>query len=47
MMSSSVVQIEQTYGHLLPDAVDRGRAVLEAFEAANSDAFGRGKGAVE
>lgn len=30
MMGTSVEQIEKTYGHLLPDALDRGRAALEA-----------------
>jgi integrase len=33
MMGTSVEQIEKTYGHLLPDALDRGRAALEAFDA--------------
>jgi integrase len=33
MMGSSIEQIEATYGHLLPDALDRGRAALEAFDA--------------
>jgi integrase len=28
---TSVLQIEKTYGHLLPDAVERGRAALEAL----------------
>jgi integrase len=30
-MGSSVAQIDSTYGHLLPDAVDRTRAALDAF----------------
>jgi hypothetical protein len=33
MMGTSVEQIEKTYGHLLPDAHDRSRAKLEAFDA--------------
>jgi hypothetical protein len=33
MAGTSVLQIEKTYGHLLPDAIERGRATLEAFEA--------------
>jgi integrase len=33
MMGTSVEQIEKTYGHLLPDALERGRAALEAFDA--------------
>jgi integrase len=32
MMGTSVVQIEATYGHLLPDSIERGRAALEAFD---------------
>jgi integrase len=33
MAGTSVLQIEKTYGHLLPDALERGRAALEAFDA--------------
>lgn len=33
MMGTSIEQIEKTYGHLLPDALDRGRAALEAFDS--------------
>jgi hypothetical protein len=32
MMGTSIEQIEKTYGHLLPDAIERGRAALEAFD---------------
>ena len=32
-MGTSVVQIEKTYGHLLPDAIDRARVALDAWEA--------------
>jgi hypothetical protein len=32
-MGTSVVQIEKTYGHLLPDAIDRARLALDAREA--------------
>ena len=32
-MGTSVSQIEKTYGHLLPDSIDRARAALAAFEA--------------
>ena len=42
----SVEPIDRTYGHLLPDAVDCERVVLDAFDA-KSDAFGRGAGAVD
>jgi hypothetical protein len=30
---TSVLQIEKTYGHLLPDAIERGRGALDAFDA--------------
>jgi hypothetical protein len=30
-MGTSVEQIDNTYGHLLPDAIDRTRAVLDGF----------------
>ena len=32
-MGTSVLQIEKTYGHLLPDAIDRARVALDAWEA--------------
>ena len=32
MMGTSLEMIERTYGHLLPDALERGRAALEAFD---------------
>jgi len=31
LMGTSVEQIDRTYGHLLPDALDRARAALDAF----------------
>jgi hypothetical protein len=33
MMVTSIEQIEKTYGHLLPDALERGRLAMEAFDA--------------
>jgi integrase len=33
VMGTSVVQIEKTNGHRLPDAIDRARAALDAWEA--------------
>ena len=30
-MGTSVEQIDRTYGHLLPDSIDRARAALETF----------------
>jgi integrase len=35
-MGTSVKQIEETYGHLLPDAHDRARAALDAFGNSNA-----------
>ena len=43
MMGTSIEQIEKTYGHLLPDALERGRVALEAFDAT----YGRAVGAHE
>jgi integrase len=31
MMGTSVDQIDRTYGHMLPDSLDRARAALESF----------------
>jgi integrase len=42
MMGTSIAQIEKTYGHLLPDALERGRAALEAFDARANAAQGPG-----
>jgi integrase len=41
MAGTSVLQIEKTYGHLLPDAIERGRTALEAFDARSNEAFGQ------
>ncbi len=30
-MGTSVEQIDKTYGHLLPDSIDRARAALDSF----------------
>jgi hypothetical protein len=30
-MGTSVELIDKTYGHLMPDALDRGRAALDSF----------------
>jgi hypothetical protein len=30
-MGTSVEQIDRTYGHLLPDSIDRTRSALDAF----------------
>ena len=44
-MATSVQQIDRTYGHLLPDAVEYERGLLDAFNAKPTEAFGRGEGA--
>lgn len=44
-MGTSVEQIDRTYGHLLPDAADHERGLLDAFdarEAGVAESFGRG-----
>ena len=33
LMGTSVEQIDRTYGHLLPDSLERARAALDAFGA--------------
>jgi hypothetical protein len=43
MARTSVLQIEKTYG-LLPDAIERGRAALAAFDDRSSEAFGQVSG---
>ena len=45
-MGTSVLMIEKTYGHLLADALDRGRAALDAFDT-RSQAFGQRLGNAE
>ena len=34
-MGTSVEMIDRTYGHLLPDAVDHERGLLDAYDAAS------------
>jgi hypothetical protein len=36
-MGTSVEQIDKTYGHLLPDALDRTRQALDAFSAKSAE----------
>jgi integrase len=38
LMGTSVEQIDRTYGHLLPDSLDRARAALDAFEQSTMEA---------
>jgi hypothetical protein len=38
---SPTCQVGTVYGHLLPDAIERGRAALEAFDARSYEAFGQ------
>jgi hypothetical protein len=35
-MGTSVTQIDKTYGHLLPDAIERTRNALDAFTSPQS-----------
>jgi integrase len=37
MMGTSVEQIDRTYGHLLPDSIDRARAALDSFSAIDAE----------
>jgi integrase len=37
-MGTSVEQIDNTYGHLLPDAVEYERGLLDTFDARENDA---------
>jgi integrase len=43
-MGTSVEQIDRTYGHLLPDAVEYERGLLDAFDQRETEAFGHGLG---
>jgi hypothetical protein len=36
-MGTSVEQIDRTYGHLLPDTLERARTALDAYLALGSD----------
>jgi integrase len=36
-MGTSVEQIDRTYGHLLPDSIDRARAALDTFAAGDAE----------
>jgi integrase len=42
LAGTSVVQIEATYAHLFGEHLERSRTALEAFDATNSEAYGRG-----
>ena len=41
-MGTSIQQIDKTYGHLLPDAVDYERGLLDAFDAQKPSDIGVG-----
>lgn len=43
-MGTSVEQIDRTYGHLLPDALDRTRMALDSFLVAAGEAAEQGTG---
>jgi hypothetical protein len=36
-MGTSVAQIDKTYGHLLPDSLERARSALDAFVAGSHE----------
>jgi hypothetical protein len=44
-MGTSVEQIDERYGHLLPDSHERARTALDAFLALEDEAYGRRMGA--
>lgn len=44
MMGTSLEQISETYGHLLPDVLDRTRTALDSFLAAPAAEAERGTG---
>lgn len=37
LMGTSVDQLDKTYGHLLPDSLDRARAALDAFDTRGTE----------
>jgi integrase len=39
-MGTSVEQLDKTYGHLLPDAVEYERGLLDAFDSSRAESFG-------
>jgi integrase len=41
MVGTSVLQIEETYGHLLADAAERATVALDAFDNRPAEAEGR------
>ncbi|MGB8002659.1 MAG: hypothetical protein WCF27_00210 [Gaiellaceae bacterium] len=43
----SAIQIEATYAHLFGEHLERSRTALEAFDASNSEAYGRESGALD
>ena len=46
-MGTSVEQIVRTYGHLLPDAVEYERGLLDAFDERANETYGHGSGTGE
>jgi len=46
-MGTSVEQIDRTYGHLLPDAVEYERGLLDAFDERANETYGHGSGTGE
>ncbi len=37
-MGTSIEQLDKTYGHLLPDSIDRARNALEPFSDSRAEA---------
>ena len=46
-VGTSVEQIDRTYGHLLPDAVEYERGLLDAFDERANETYGHGSGTGE
>jgi hypothetical protein len=40
LMGTSVEQLDKTYGHLLPDSLDRARTALDTFVARERSGVG-------
>lgn len=41
VMGTSLQQLDKTYGHLLPDSLDRARTALDTFGAASAETIAR------
>ena len=43
-MGTSVEQIDRTYGHMLPDSLERARTALDGFLATSAEGAAEGMG---